>query len=57
MYSLKAFLQSLIDLIQPLWLRDLRWWVGLVGHGKHPAGSAGLPAEAWSAEHREGPAT
>lgn len=56
-YSLKAFLQSLIDLIQSLWLRNFRWWVGLGGHGEHPAGSAGLPAETWSAEHWEVPAT
>lgn len=52
---LKAFLQRLIDLIQSLWLRNLRWWVGLGGHSKHSAGSAGLPADTWSAEHREVP--
>lgn len=56
-YLLKAFFQWSIDLIQSLWLRDFRRWVGLGRRSKHPAGSAGLPAETWSAEHWEVPAT
>lgn len=55
-YSLKAFLQCFIHFIQSLWLRNLRWGVGLDRHSKQSACSAGLPAETRSAEHHKVPA-
>lgn len=55
-YSLQASLQSLVDLIQPLWLWHLGRW-GFGGEGEHPTGSGGLPGDPRGAEHRQVPKT